>query len=320
MMRLPSRLHHVSKKDIGIASSISFGVGAVLLANYATTGNGPISADADLSVMTWNVLARPYTKYNAAFHNAPQVSEKKHNIEEETSQTVDRYTMAGNQIVGHGSDIVFLQECEADFFNPAWNKAAKKLLEDYSVFPCRMNSNPGTAILVKKAGSAAAAVTKPVCIGGTKETGGPSKIATVLPVRYGSRTLKAVSGHFAFDGAKEKRSFHFGLLEKELDTSSVILGGDFNCQPGANLEELEGFSFLHYMQRAKLPQGIATGLNGNFSERVCIDHIYFSNDFLLRSIAALDKPRSPWVAEGKEPGKVTSASDHVPVVARLVVR
>merc|ERR1712146_652067 len=103
---------------------------------------------------TFNVLERPFTKYNRNFHRAQS------KLEEE-SQTRKRYTLAGEEIAANGTDLVFLQECEAAFFDRDWNLASSKLLDKYHVFACRREDEdnveiPGTAVLVKKTGRASA--------------------------------------------------------------------------------------------------------------------------------------------------------------------
>ncbi len=150
-----------------------------------------------------------------------------------------RYALAAREITSRRSDLVFLQECEAAFFDAAWNSAAPTLLQEYELFPCRVShtaggEEPGTAILVRQLGRAVAIAKAPVCIGGTKETGGQSKVATVLPVRVGDlRDVIAVSTHFTWDGASEARLYHAQLLGNELRTrhNPIILVVYFSCQP-----------------------------------------------------------------------------------------
>merc|ERR1712129_641468 len=106
--------------------------------------------------------------------------------------------------------------------------------------------------------------------------------------------INAVSTHFAWDGAAPQRLHHAKLMGEHLQKGSLILGGDFNCQPGANLDALEASSFLGDAQRAPLPPGAMTGLSGDFSKQELIDHVYISQDLAVLSATALATPASPW--------------------------
>jgi len=228
--------------------------------------------------------------------------------------------MAGEQIVSKGCDLVFLQEVENDFFEPTWNFAAPKVVGAYDIFYCRRGAEAGgTAVLVRKGGKVAALADRPICIGGSPETGGLSKVTTVVPVRAGSKKLKAVSTHFTWNGAAEQRLHHAKLLDDALSTGTVVFGGDFNCEPGKHLEELEASCFLGRLQRAALPFGSATGLSSDFSVEEYIDHLYVSKDLSVSRVMALAKPGSPWGGESTRPAKVRAASDHVPVFMEVAL-
>lgn len=269
-----------------------------------------------VSVMTWNVLAGPFTKYNSAYHKAGAGEI------EASSQTIARYSMAGKELTSRLTDIVFLQECETRFFEIEWNSASSDIFKEYHILQCQTSpEEPGTAVLVRKTGRARLAADKPICIGGTQETGGKSKIATVVPVTIGSKEIQVVSTHFTWDGATDLRLNHAALIGKGLvdDGSNVILGGDFNCEPGKNLTHLEGHSFLGKMRHVQLPKGSMTGLSGDdFSKQEHIDHLYISKGMSVRSAAALASPKSPYaVSDGWQPAPVQGPSDHVPVVVEL---
>ena len=62
------------------------------------------------------------------------------------------YPVKGMQ--GRGRRWLSGQECEAGFFDPAWNTAAERLLQRFSLYSSRHADNPGTAVLVKKDGAA----------------------------------------------------------------------------------------------------------------------------------------------------------------------
>mmetsp|Transcript_60348 Transcript_60348/g.113928 ORF Transcript_60348/g.113928 Transcript_60348/m.113928 type:complete len:303 (-) Transcript_60348:72-980(-) len=286
-------------------------IGAVMLARYLRVKEVP--SEPKLSVMTFNVLARPYTKYNQKFHRVPGDF-----AVEDVMQTRARYTLAAEEITSKGNDIVFLQECEAAFFDSSWNPAAPKLLDNFHVFACRKKKDnveqPGTAVLVQKAGRATATATQPICIGYSPDGQDLSKVATIIPMQFGGKAFEAVSTHFTWDGDAASREHHAQLVGEGLkNAKSVVFGGDFNSQPGVSLEQLESKTFLGGLRRAALDGGDATGLYKDFSRTEYIDHIYASRDWSPLSSKALRKPSSPW----DESGKVTTASDHVPVVVEL---
>ena len=272
----------------------------------------PPSQHLELSVMSWNLLARQYTKHNRHYHLAgPDV--------EDPSQTRRRYTIAGDEIVNRNCDLVFLQECEAAFFIADWNLAATELNSKYMVFRCPQEpeTSPGTAVLVKRDGQAVAEASRPLCIGGISEVGGPGKVATVVPMRVASRSFVAVSTHFTFSGNAAGRRRHADLIGKEVRGRSVVLGGDFNCVPGAQLQALESFTFLGSLLR--VPVDTATGLNSDFTREVCIDHFYISDDLGEARAVALAEPSNPWGGNATHPAEVTGASDHVPIMAHVAL-
>ena len=265
----------------------------------------------ELSVMSWNVLARQYTRHNRQYHRAgPGV--------EDPLQTCRRYKIAGDEIVNRSCDVVLLQECEAAFFSADWNLAARELLSKYTVFRCpHSEASPGTAVLVKRDGRAVAEASRPQCIGGISEVGGPGKVATIVPMRVASRSFVAISTHFTFSGNAEGRLHHANLIGEAVRGRSVVLGGDFNCVPGAQLEALESSTFLGSLLRA--PVDTATGLTSDFTREVCIDHFYISEDLGKARAVALAEPSNPWGGNASHPAEVTGASDHVPIMVHVAL-
>jgi len=269
-------------------------------------------------VLSWNLLARPYTKYNQRQHCSGEELESE-------EQTRSRYTLAGREIVAQGCDVVLLQECDPDFFEERWNAAALDVNREYTLYPCFVNMVPGTAVLVRKDGKAHANA-KAVCIGGTDSTGGWSKVATVLPVRSraGLSDFVAVSAHMTWDGQKQKRQHHVDLVSEHLGKTHhgtpLIFGGDFNCQLGPSLDELESSTFLGGMRRAKLPEGTLTACGNAMVDGAApetIDHIYLSQCLNAAAGGFVGaQPSVPWARTlQKDVGaaKVVAPSDHVHV-------
>mmetsp|Transcript_74201 Transcript_74201/g.143637 ORF Transcript_74201/g.143637 Transcript_74201/m.143637 type:complete len:340 (+) Transcript_74201:57-1076(+) len=271
--------------------------------------------DQSLRVITWNVLARPYTKYNSQQHRASA------KLEDE-NQTKQRYTLAGEELVGRAADVVFLQECESDFFEPRWNLAASKLEEAYYTYRCNVGDSPGTAVLVKKTGQATCHAERPLCIGGTEETGGDSKVATLMQLMHGGKMLTAASIHFRggpqADVPVSRRKHADLILDGLTPETEIVLGGDFNCNPGDQLDNLEVHPlFRDRLKRLPLQQDAKTGLSADMSREEILDYIYVSQGLeVLRSFATA-KPRPPWAGNATKPAKVYGASDHVPVFAEI---
>eukprot|EP00928_Gymnodinium_smaydae_P078560 TRINITY_DN6266_c0_g1_i1.p1 TRINITY_DN6266_c0_g1~~TRINITY_DN6266_c0_g1_i1.p1 ORF type:complete len:351 (+),score=24.00 TRINITY_DN6266_c0_g1_i1:59-1111(+) len=312
-----------ARKQLKVLVSICVGLAAIGLASTLIEPPPTIlPAASNLQVMSWNILARPYTKYNFQHHRA---SGSDTNSVENKDQTVSRYTIAGEAILKQSCDIVLLQECEYEFTDEEWNNAAPRLLENYSFFRCPKDAEggPGTAVLVRQDGQAVQLVDPGdhTCIGGSDETGGGSKVATVVPVQVLSWEILAISGHFAFDGLALKRLQHVEMISEYVGDKSIVLGGDFNSQPGTFLEEMEEQSSMFGgLKRAVLPEGSMTGLSGDFSRQVCIDHIYTSKDISHVRAFPMGIPASPWAGlEGPQthPANVTGASDHVPIYLEL---
>lgn len=88
--------------------------------------------------------------------------------------------------------------------------------------PQDLESGPGTAVLVKKAGTSVRVLDeRPICVGGTSETGGRSKLATVVRVEAGAKRFAAVSAHFTWDGNAPQRLRHAELLGSRASVGSA---------------------------------------------------------------------------------------------------
>ena len=102
---------------------------------------------------------------------------------------------------------------------------------------------------------------------------------------------------------------------------AFVLGGDWNAAAqGKGLADLFAQTWLGARARLlALPHGQHTGLSGDFSKQVVIDHFAVSANGLghISHVQALDMPRSPY-GEGA-PAQVVGASDHVPLLLQLVL-
>mmetsp|Transcript_25004 Transcript_25004/g.58052 ORF Transcript_25004/g.58052 Transcript_25004/m.58052 type:complete len:347 (-) Transcript_25004:246-1286(-) len=292
-----------------------------------------------LTVMSWNILARPYTHHNWQ-HGVywSDWQDKDGRPRETHKQAQARYGLAIDGILEVGPDVVLLQECEEAFFDPSYNHGADQLLRTYDHFHCCLRARHampegGTAVLVKKHGQVETArEAKAWPVGGTRETGGCSKIATVLPAKFSGRDVLIVSAHFS--GSGEHLQYALADLlasqmqQRDYDASpatstAVILGGDFNCDvKRADKLAARVFGGDHLSTRAQLKPGTKTGMNGDFTTQVCIDHVYVTNEMVVLEADVRGSPGSPWSwYDGTWlPTQVAAASDHVPLVVSVAVR
>ena len=277
-----------------------------------------------ISVLQWNVLARPYTKQN---HEAPKCIQGHRNpdsVVETQAQTTARYGLATAAILAQKPDAVLLQELEAAFFKEEINRDAVQLLAQYDMHSTNVeDGTAGTAVLLRKGGGFEwTGVTRRA--GATEETGGTSKSATAALVSIScvddpvGTSCWLVSTHFTpLKYNREGVRTHLGLLAELLraDTAAdapppprVVIGGDFNAEPH-ELAELQGSSCLGGYSRVS-PLG-DTGLSSNFSKSETIDHILLSPGWRVVGAAIEKKPCSPYASEGPAPAAVVGASDHV---------
>lgn len=238
-------------------------------------------------------------------------------------QTRQRYSMAGCHLLERSVDIVLLQECEAAFFSPDMNSEASKINQHYHVLACHIGENPGTAVLVKRNGQANLMnpYQKPMCVGGGDF---PAYISTIVQLMVGIHPVTLVSVHVQYWPVATGKAIHqLKLLEDALvDQRCLIVGGDFNAgttPPNEHLAELEANTLFGSLKRAKLVPGTMTGLVGDFSAKVNIDHIYTSQQLEIASAHALAVPceGGPYSMEGSGPAEVVYASDHVPILAHI---
>jgi len=238
-------------------------------------------------------------------------------------QTQKRYSMAGQHLLEHNVDVVLLQECEAAFFNPDMNSEASKINQRYHVLACHIGGNPGTAVLVKRDGQAKLMNPNqtPRCF---LPGDFPTNMSTVVQLMVGIYPVTFVCVHVPYwPYGKDQAIRQMKLLEDVLtDQRPLIVGGDLNAgntPPNEYLPELEANTFFGSLKRAKLAPGTMTGLNGDFSAQVTIDHIYTSQELHIASARALAVPFNggPYSIEGSGPAEIVYASDHVPVLVHI---
>lgn len=242
-------------------------------------------------------------------------------------QTRQRYSIAGRELIEASADVVLLQECEGDFFSPIMNSEADEIERHYHVLACR-DGDPGTAVLVKRDGRAKLLDEhqKPQIIGVSENGCGSPYRSTAVELIVGTLPVTVASVHVQFWPVAREQAIHqLKLLEDALDgRQCFIIGGDFNAgiiAPNEHLPELEANTFCGSLNRAKLAPGIMTGLVGDFSAQVVIDHIYLSQGLGIASSRALAEPLSggPYSTEGSGPADIVCASDHVPVLMHVNV-
>lgn len=113
--------------------------------NSLQVSNINVDSLAKVSVQTFNILARDYTKDDFDLGNDGETIE----------QTRSRYSEVTKQILQTSPDVVCLQEVEDEFFGEI-NPSSRFLLKHYRVLRYDHKDiapHPATCILVKKAGS-----------------------------------------------------------------------------------------------------------------------------------------------------------------------
>ena len=291
------------------------------------------------TVLQWNVLARPYTKYNwGGGRPAPHDSVQGHcNAEamESPAQTAARYALSVAELLEQAPDAAMLQEVEPAYFDPSVNPSAEVLLESYVPYRCFGGfaaDQPGVAVLLRKGGALRKAPEMELArIPGDGCTGGPSKGSVLVPVQSvaGGGVVWIGSIHltppkFNIDKARHHLQRTLAAIVHPPDQcagATVLLAGDFNALP----DEVDALladptvAPLHTLKRLPLGDGCSTGLSSDFSAHECIDHALFSDGLSAVSLvdgtealSMVEKvPASPYAASEGEPAEVVGASDHV---------
>ena len=103
------------------------------------------------TVLSWNVLAREFTKFNK---EPPGCVQGHHNPDdnwETLDQTKARYRVqfvASDAILAQSPGAVLLQELSVDFFNQAVNPRAEALLARFEIAQQTNSAGSGTAVLL----------------------------------------------------------------------------------------------------------------------------------------------------------------------------
>jgi len=269
-----------------------------------------------LSVMQWNVLARPYTKYMTSLHRSGCTVET-------LEQTHARYTSASATILERMPDIVCLQEVEENFFEADWNTHASVLLENYNTYKKILQGSGGTTVLVSK--SCPFQVCGETKVGGERATGGSSKSTVCVRLKNsGGDAVVVLSSHLSFKPAQ--RQEHMEHLQTALGVNDgyerVVFCGDFNTCPEDLPEFVTNSFFANRNMTLVAPENYAlTGCGTNNSQpRKCIDYIYVSGlNVVEGSVEVGGEPRFPYAHEKEEvsPAEVVTPSDHCWLSIRL---
>ena len=242
--------------------------------------------------LVWNVLAREFTYHNQEHHLSGSRLEN-------TRQTRARYGKVMSKIKNANADLICLQECGKSFLEFEFNPGVDWLRETYDVYLCAVEDQPGAAILVRKMGQVVSlSEDGATAVGGRKDTGGPSKIAAVLPVKVDGREIWVVSLHLTIDWEfPERRLQHLDLLAGILEQKpyrDVLLGGDFNCEV-KSLSELASHRLFDQRLHLLTPTCgfVPTGLNGKMDVPKIIDYVWASPSLLLAYGWFFDIPADP---------------------------
>lgn len=288
------------------------GAGVAALASYFSKRR---QINSHVSVVSWNLLATPFTKFESSSHRNPACTIEKPRALETDAQSFSRYSRAGAALLEKNPHVVMLQECEPAFFSSSRNKHAEALLKKYELFQCFAwqadgSIDPATAILLRRdAVKALEAV--PRCVGGNGSTGGTSKVVTVVDTKIQDTEYTFASGHFTWDGDAATREHHVKLLEPLLAQKNFLLGGDFNAD-FPSLRELKNRTWLKNTELVPLDPCNGTFKNipkGGVIET--LDHFFASKKLPVVKAFAWHEPICPY-GEGS-PAEIVGASDHVAI-------
>jgi hypothetical protein len=289
------------------------------------------SIESRLKIVSWNLLAAPYTRHNTKQHRSGE-------HQESLAQTKARYCLAGTQLLEFGADALLLQECEKKFFDPVVNAAAEQLLAEFTVYGSFDHPNktgkkcdPGTAVLLRN-NRLAAAGPQVVVVGGGLGSGGASKTTTMVRVadKLTDRRFILASGHFAYDGKAHMRKYHVELLKPHLLATTFIIGGDWNCDTNSPcMTDLFEHTWLKTQASLCSPEYNLPTILDDRGQPKCIDHFVLSrsHNLVVESVVTEGKPVCPYQANSacsgssaKSPATIVAASDHIPIVLRLLVQ
>jgi len=197
-------------------------------------------------------------------------------------------------------DVILLQEASEKLWDHLTNDGLDGLVDKYHIFArnATVNDQPGTAVLIRKEGILCPSIELggQTEIGGDGATGGPSKMATLVPVMWEDRPLLLISIHCPFhEKEAERKELLKRVQEAAAGYNSVILAGDFNCSAGRYLDALARENLcLSELSHAPLPPGTMTGLSGDFSAPICIDHAFRSPGLICQHAYTEQSPANPW--------------------------
>ena len=291
--------------------------------------SSPLNSSQSISMLTWNVLARDYTKYNKELPGCVQGHHNPEGRLETVEQTRARHKLAVTAIIERAPDAVLLQELSADFFDTEFNPFAAILQDHFVLVKATNDAGPGTGVLLRKSGPLRPAGLT-LSVGGSEETGGTSKSASGVLVRLDDqpeRPIWLISIHLTpYKYSPEKVCVHLAQLGDALRSYAnhstgatrmapprMVIGGDLNAEP----------SEVRKIQRACPTLGGAlyhvdasgpTGLSSDFSSAEYIDHLFLSPGLRTTGPVVLERePGSPYgiPAQASVPSPVIGASDHV---------
>ena len=288
------------------------------------------------SVLTWNLLADKFTKFNKEPPGCVQGHLNPDGPIETSMQTAQRYSLAVGAVLEAAADAVLLQECARGFFSPEVNPRAPELLAAYTIARQTNEKYPGTAVLLRAGGPLVpTGIGADVGVAKVPDCGGPSKVATCVLCKVHGVSCWLVSVHMEpYDKAPQKVRTHLELLGAALRAElapgaqgaaaadagaapsaalpRIVLCGDLNADV-ETVQTLQRESAFLGGALSRVAAPAPTGLSADFSEQVSIDHIFLSPGLRLLDVTLERPPASPYglPAVDGEPAPVIGASDHV---------
>lgn len=279
--------------------------------------SGPV---VPFRVMTWNVLAHVHTHWDSAFHGG------RFKTVETKEQRLARHVAIADAIMRELPDVVLLQEVDEFFMPEDWQGGrlpCGRTLSGYCVHRSysRTTSGPmeGVVVLLRAGVWEVHPEYAPVLLPRIPERGWKCGIAVPARRCGGSeQPCCFVSVHLQWGNPTgQLRMLEDALAFEGAESCHIVLGGDFNTQPGSELLPLS--DFLSSRQLGMVPHAPnALTCTGGEKEPELIDYLFCSNSFaVLGSQTCVAGPLPPRDRGAWSDAAAHDGSDHAWLIATL---
>ena len=259
----------------------------ILCVFYTAQNQVPASRLARMmKVLSFNLLAHPYTKFSASFHRSPDGG-----VLESAAQQVTRYARNEVIISTLTPDVLCTQEHDREFVIPDYTEGVSAYVEGRS---------EGCSVLFRT---------------GSELSRKPRRTWTLDLTEGKTAAFAHVPGHGVFvsvhlkggPGSEATRRKQLAMVLQALPLeATVVICGDMNETKPDKLfaEQLA----LHGLRR--VPYDAWSGMTSDFSAPLALDHV-FVRVSAHATATVMGHPKDPWASDA------TCGSDHVPLLVYL---